>query len=272
MPAKKKQSWLEKNWPFRHTETRLNADTNLIKLVAMITMLIDHLGAAVFPQYRILRVIGRVAFPIYAYCIAVGCAYTRNIGRYLERLAILALISQPIYVLALHHTNSLMYACSFAQAPLRAAFSFYVYSWKDPSILLTLMVGVGAIWVLRERKLFTLLLVLLLTYLLKDSLDYGLKGVFLMLLFYMFLNAWYLSLPLVAAYMLWWGLQGGAYHAFGLSFGIQIFALLALPLIYIPMRSEIRLNKWLFYAFYPAHLCLIYLIERWGDLMNLIFG
>ena len=153
MPAKKKQSWLEKNWPFRHTETRLNADTNLIKLVAMITMLIDHLGAAVFPQYRILRVIGRVAFPIYAYCIAVGCAYTRNIGRYLERLAILALISQPIYVLALHHTNSLMYACSFAQAPLRAAFSFYVYSWKDPSILLTLMVGVGAIWVLRERKL-----------------------------------------------------------------------------------------------------------------------
>ena len=238
----------------------------------MITMLIDHLGAAVFPQYRILRVIGRVAFPIYAYCIAVGCAYTRNIGRYLERLAILALISQPIYVLALHHTNSLMYACSFAQAPLRAAFSFYVYSWKDPSILLTLMVGVGAIWALRERKLFTLLLVLLLTYLLKDSLDYGLKGVFLMLLFYMFLNAWYLSLPLVAAYMLWWGLQGGAYHAFGLSFGIQIFALLALPLIYIPMRSEIRLNKWLFYAFYPAHLCLIYLIERWGDLMNLIFG
>ena len=184
MPAKKKQSWLEKNWPFRHTETRLNADTNLIKLVAMITMLIDHLGAAVFPQYRILRVIGRVAFPIYAYCIAVGCAYTRNIGRYLERLAILALISQPIYVLALHHTNSLMYACSFAQAPLRAAFSFYVYSWKDPSILLTLMVGVGAIWALRERKLFTLLLVLLLTYLLKDSLDYGLKGVFLNVRFF----------------------------------------------------------------------------------------
>ena len=171
MPAKKKQSWLDKNWPFRHTETRLNADTNLIKLVAMVTMLIDHLGAAVFPQYRILRVIGRVAFPIYAYCIAVGCAYTRNIGRYLERLAILALIAQPIYALALNHTNSLMYACSFAQDPLRAAFSFYVYSWKDPSILLTLMVGVGAIWALRERRLFTLLLVLLLTYLLKDSLE-----------------------------------------------------------------------------------------------------
>ena len=53
--------------------------------------------------------------------------------------------------------------------------------------------------------------------------------------------------------------------------GIRL-VLLALPLIYIPMRSEIRLNKWLFYAFYPAHLCLIYLIERWGDLMNLVFG
>ena len=60
----KKESWLDRNWPFRHTEVRLNNDTNFIKIIAMITMLVDHLGAMVFPQYRVMRIIGRIAFPI----------------------------------------------------------------------------------------------------------------------------------------------------------------------------------------------------------------
>ena len=38
----------------------------------------------------------------------------------------------------------------------------------------------------------------------------------------------------------------------------QFYALLALPLIYIPMKSKIRINKWVFYLFYPAHLAVIY--------------
>lgn len=266
MPAKQKQGWFDRNWPFRHTAVGLNNDTNLIKVVAMVTMLVDHLGAAVFPQYAVMRIIGRIAFPIYAYSIAVGCVYTRDMGRYLQRIVLLALIAQPIYVLALHHTNALMTAIPFKTDPFGAIFNFYVYSWKDPSILLSLAVGIAAIWSVRERRLWVTALIILLTYLMNNALDYGIRGIFLMLVLYLFINRWYISLPVVAAFMIYWGLDGSRYNLFGVSFATQMFAVLALPFIYIPMRSNLKLNKWVFYAFYPAHLLLIYLIEKWPDI------
>jgi hypothetical protein len=271
MPAKKQESWLDRNWPFRHTQVKLNGDTDLIKIVAMVTMLVDHLGAAVFPEYTVMRIIGRIAFPIYAYCIAVGCVYTRDMGRYLQRIVLLALISQPIYVVALNHTNALMNVYSFSQEPLRAAWQFYLYSWKHPSILLSLAVGIAAIWSVRERRLFITALILLLTYLMNPYLDYGIRGTFLMLLLYLFANAWYVSLPLVAAYMVFWGLDGSRFNAFGVYFGTQMFAVLALPFIYIPMRSGSKLNKWVFYAFYPAHLILLIVIEKWPKISAALF-
>ncbi|MGI6238507.1 MAG: TraX family protein [Christensenellales bacterium] len=272
MPAKAKQSWLERNWPLRHTHVGLNTDTDFIKIIAMVTMLVDHLGAAVFPQYAVMRIIGRLAFPIYAYCIAVGCVYTRDMGRYLARIAVLALISQPLYVLALNHTNALMFSVPFREAPLRALFQFYVYSWKDPSILLTLGVGILAIWSVREKRLSITAVILLLTFLMDRHIDYGIRGVLLMLLLYLFVNVWYISLPVVALFMVSWALEGARFYVFGVHFGIQMFALLALPFIYIPMRTGIKLHKWLFYAFYPAHLLLIYVIVKWDDIMRMIFG
>ena len=61
--------------------------------------------------------------------------------------------------------------------------------------------------------------------------------------------------------MLWWALQGQGYHLFGLSFGIQVFALLALIPIYIHTKSGLKINKWVFYLFYPGHLIGMLLIE-----------
>ena len=80
-------------WPFASTEVALNRDTNLLKLVAMLAMLCDHAGKILFPQYHVMRIIGRFAFPVYAYCLAVGCVYTRNPLKYLKRLVLAALIS-----------------------------------------------------------------------------------------------------------------------------------------------------------------------------------
>ena len=53
-------------WPFAPGATRLNGDTNFLKLIAMLTMLCDHAGKMLFPQHPILRIIGRMAVPIYA--------------------------------------------------------------------------------------------------------------------------------------------------------------------------------------------------------------
>lgn len=260
MPAKK--SSLNIPWPFAPKEVRLNTDTNLLKLVAMATMLIDHTGKMFFAQYNIMRIIGRLAFPIYAYCIAVGCVYTHNRLKYLSRIVLLGLISQPFYAVALGHTTQRMYAVSFAENPLRAMLNFYVESWAKPSILLTLAMGILVIWSIREKQLVFTAALALLVWKIQGSLDYGWRGVVLMVLFYLFCTRWWISLPVVLTYMIWWGMRSSSYELFGIRFGIQMFAIFALPLIYIPTYSKLKINKWIFYLFYPAHLIFIMLVQR----------
>ena len=65
-----------------------------------------------------------------------------------------------------------------------------------------------------------------------------------MLLFFLFCQVPLLSFPLVAGFMVWWGLQGGGYQLFGVRFATQMFALLALPFIYIRTNTRLRINKW----------------------------
>ena len=91
---------------------------------------------------------------------------------------------------------------------------------------------------------------------------YGFKGLMLMLLFYVTCPKWFLALPVMAAYMIWWGRLGGGYSLFGVTFGIQMFMLPALLPILIHTHSRIRINKWVFYLYYPTHLILIYLLDQ----------
>ena len=79
---------------------RTNLDTNFLKLFAILTMVVDHVGTVFFPQHPEFRWVGRLAFPIFCYCLTVGLMYTRDIRRYLGRLALFAVVSQPFFVLA----------------------------------------------------------------------------------------------------------------------------------------------------------------------------
>ena len=250
-------------WPFAPKKVDLNNDTNLLKLVGMITMFIDHSGKMLFPQYPIMRIIGRIAFPIYAYCIVVGCVYTRNPLKYFKRVVLLALVSQPFYAVALSHTTSSMYSISFADQPVRAAINFYVESWYHPNVLMTLAFGILIIWSIRERQLLLTLALLLFCWKIQGKIDYGMRGLMLMVLFYLFCSKWWLSLPVMVVYMAWWGLKGSGYTLFGVHFGMQMFAMMALPLIYIHTKSNIRINKWVFYLYYPAHMIAIMALDRY---------
>lgn len=78
----------------------------MFEIIAMLTMFADHLGAAYFPDQVWFRIIGRVAMPLYTYGLVQGYKYTRSFNKYLLRLILIALISQPFYAL-LFHTNSL---------------------------------------------------------------------------------------------------------------------------------------------------------------------
>ena len=71
-----------------------------IKWLALITMTVDHIGLLFFPSVTILRIIGRLAFPLFGYMIAEGCVHTRDRKAYLMRTAGLALLCQVAYFAA----------------------------------------------------------------------------------------------------------------------------------------------------------------------------
>ena len=57
---------------------RFGLNNNQLKILAIVIMTIDHVGMEIMPQFRILRIIGRLAFPIFAFMIAEGCHHTKN--------------------------------------------------------------------------------------------------------------------------------------------------------------------------------------------------
>ena len=72
---------------------------NVLKISAALTMLIDHIGIILLPQFEVFRIIGRISFPIFAYMIAEGCYYTRNKLRYFAGIFSLGVVCQVVYSL-----------------------------------------------------------------------------------------------------------------------------------------------------------------------------
>ena len=259
---------------------RLNQNTNLLKLFAIFFMLVDHIAAAglvdhsatfvllgmTINLYNFMRIVGRLAFPIFAYCIAVGAIYTRNMPRYLGRILLLGLISQPIYVLALNHAPDAS-SLDFANQTVLAALQWFGLSFRYCNIMFELALGLLVIWSLQERKYVVTGFLTLLAWRLNPflSTSYGVNGVALMVIFWALVDKPLTSLVWVLGFMLWWAppsitlpING---QRFSFSANSQFWMVLSLPLIYIRMGRNMRLNKWVFYLFYPLHLAAIYLIE-----------
>ncbi|MBE5799894.1 MAG: hypothetical protein E7321_08100 [Clostridiales bacterium] len=242
-------------------QVRTNRDTGLIKLLACVFMLVDHAGKMLFPHIPEMRLIGRLAFPMFAYGIAVGAVYTRDPIKYLSRIALLALISQPLYALGLDHATSSMFSISFWENPIGAARAFYIGSWQKPSILLSLFLGLCILFALRRRQWALALFVYILCHRFSSNLDYGVAGIRLMILFYALCEHPLAALALISAYMISWS-GGSGYTFFGHSFGMRIFALPAVIFCCLPMKRRLTLPKWFGYGFYPAHLLALAVITR----------
>lgn len=208
--------------------------SNQLKLLAMLTMTLDHIGVQMFPGVLWLRIVGRLAFPIYAYMIAEGCAHTRNRRKYLLQMAGLALLCQLVYFFAMGS----LFQCILVTFTLSI---LLIYAYDTGSRLLTALalLGVAFVTVALPRLLPAT----------DFAIDYGFFGV----------------LVPVAAYL---GktrrekllFTAGALVALAWSVGdIQWYSLAALlPLaLYSGQRGKRRM-KWLFYLYYPLHLAAIY--------------
>ena len=139
-----------------------NTATGTIKWIALVFMMIDHSGKMLFPNVPEMRMLGRIAFPLYCWALVVGCEYTGSMPRYLLRILLTGVISQPLYMAALNHT------------------------WQEPSVFLTLFLAVLGLWGLREKKwgshIWAPPAVMALAVL--THADYGWKGVLLVFLLY----------------------------------------------------------------------------------------
>lgn len=213
-------------------------NANQLKILAMISMTLDHIGLLLLPRWILLRVLGRLAMPIYAYMIAEGCRHTRDRKRYFLRIAGMAALCQAVYFFAMGS----VYMC------ILVTFSL--------SILL-----IGAIENYQKKRdrasqilaFASLLLVFFLCVALPELLpgtdfgvDYGIAGVLLPVLVY-------------------FGSEKTKYLTAGLfllGFGygiVQWFALAAVPLLgmYNGQKGDRNLGKW-FYLYYPLHLVVLH--------------
>ena len=129
-----------------------------IKLLAALFMVIDHVGVVFFPETAVLRVIGRLSFPLFAWLLAEGERHTHNFRQYLLRLLILGVISQPIYQFALGGTYInilLMLALGLVTLRLSRRFEqYYFIIWATAIIAAELLrleygaYGMAVIWLL----------------------------------------------------------------------------------------------------------------------------
>ena len=235
-------------------------DTQLLKLIAIISMTIDHVHIAFFPDNNLMAFLGRFAFPIYAYCVAVGSVYTRDRLKYLGRLVFIGLLSQPFYIVALNHDNADMYAIPFRSSPLQSALNYYLQSWDIGNIMLLLALGVLLIWAIREKKAVFVVALAIIAWRLEGHVAYGWHGVLLIVLFYLTLSRWWLCFPVMFAYLYVWGYDStlAEYYPW---WAFPLFVLALLALVCARTHSGIRINKWVFYWFYPAHLCIIMILK-----------
>ncbi|MBR5308675.1 MAG: hypothetical protein IKU43_07875 [Clostridia bacterium] len=215
--------------------------SNALKMIALVAMTLDHIGVQILTDSELLRIIGRLAFPIFAYTIAEGCTHTKNRKRYALIIGATALLCQLVYFFAMQS----LYQCIFVTFLL----SIIIIYTFDRAVK-----SKSPIWWIFGVAL--LLSVLFVTEFLPNILyktdfyiDYGFAGVMVPVLIYFAPGkASKLTAALFALSLL----------AFSVG-GIQWYSLFALPIIalYNGKRGTRRL-KWFFYIYYPVHLVVIY--------------
>ena len=224
---------------------------NVLKIIACITMLIDHMGVLLFPKITILRIIGRIAFPIFAFLLAEGCYYTRNKIRHLLVISGFAAVMQVVLFLAIRMND----------------FSIFIHF--SIAVLLCLVIDLIEKFI-KERKVIVsiaLILSFLISVIMLILIDknttyffsnYGLYGIFVPVVLYIIrkyikhvhllvsIIVICLSMVLMHFFTVW------MYQLYGMIACVFI-------LLYNGKKGKYNL-KYLFYIFYPLHLVILYAI------------
>lgn len=226
----------------------------VLKLIACLTMFIDHVGATLIIElpfsfmptlYYTCRIIGRLAFPIYAFLIVQGVKHTQNEGKYLLRLAIGMVLSELPFDLLFEGGISLAYQ----------------------SVMVTLLLGAAMLMVQKRLKPLWAKALLILPFAVLAELcrsDYGGMGVVMIAVFGLAENLTIQTVGMALCNIL---MPSAAIPVLGMQISVQLFAIPAM--VFIALYSGRKLLKskalqWGFYLFYPVHIMFL-----WGLLQFL---
>lgn len=226
--------------------------SNILKIVACISMLLDHIGFIFFPQYIIFRILGRLAFPIFAFMIAEGCYYTKNKLKRLLVMSSFALIMQIGLYMFTGMTD------------------FNIFIHFSLSIIVIYFIDYIEEKIKNKQLIFaiitTLATILLLAYLYWFSenynylySNYGIFAIIMPVVLYVIKK--YLPninhivcVPVICIFMYLMLLK--------IKFPYQLYGMMSCLFIILYNGKKGKLNlKYLFYIFYPLHFIILYGIQ-----------
>lgn len=205
-----------------------------LKILAIVTMLIDHIGMIFFPNVMLFRIVGRVAFIIFAFLLVEGTQHTGNFEKYLLRLLLWAFLSEIPYDIA------------------RSGSYFY---WEAQNIFWTLFIGVLGVHLIQQaQSIFLQSLIVVLTFVVIDLVkaDYGIYALCVIYTFFLLRKKIYYSLILVQLISVVASFSG---------YGFQYFAFLGLCPILLYNGKQGKKTGNIFYTFYAIHLIFFSIIR-----------
>ncbi len=215
-----------------------------LKLIAMITMVIDHMGVVFFPYDARFRWIGRLSFPIFCFLLVEGFHHTSNVKKYMARLAVFALISEVPFDLFVHADGDY---------------------FAGQNIFFTLLLGLMAIYCMQQclenssMGYFATMMVNVLVAMVFSSLalllrtDYSVLGIFYIVIFYLYRGKSvliFLALEFVTIYF---------YGGINVQMHMIPQNIAPVAVLFTALYNGKRGPnlKYVFYAFYPVHLLVL---------------
>lgn len=209
-------------------------DSFHLKVIAVLSMMIDHTGAVLFPHIFIFRYIGRISFPIYCFLLVEGFFHTRDVKKYMKRMAVFAIISEIPYDLAFYKT---------------------IFEIRHQNVFITLLLGLATLYFIEKTSAETekLAVVMISLFLCEITCcDYGSRGLLLILIFYFCRERKGIAVLMASFWNLLWTNV----------ISVQIYgAFSSIPILLYNGKPG-RKMKYFFYFFYPLHLIILYLIWR----------
>lgn len=235
-------------------EKKLNS--NHLKIIAIIAMTLDHMADLFYPNMpnsivsNILHIIGRLTAPIMFFFICEGFYYTKNLGKYIKRLFLFAIISHFAYCFA--------FGINYIPFSTGDIFNQTSIMWTLAWSVVALFVVYGDTKLKEWMKWVLVILINIVTF----SADWS--SIAVMIIIFMYKDRGNLKKQMKSL-MLWTSIYALVSFIFvNKNYGIiQLFVILVYPLLkmYNGERGNIKWMKWFFYLYYPLHLIIIGIVR-----------